>query len=680
MNDSQTHQLQRLRALLGRTRARIRLQLMAERATTMAAVALSLVIVALFFYKSQSLSLDGMTIMASLSGLLVLAGGLWGLLTPVTSRYVLKRLDLANHTRDALGSAFDFARRLPRDEQEGQRAFMEAQIRQALALLESIDHRAASRFRMPRDLSAVGVLTLAFLGFLAMALPSRSSRAAIPPPEKPASKLRIDEDLFNEATDDMHAVEDMARHLKDKAMLEFIKEYKKLLSQLKRGELTREEFERRYQALKKKYFSGLKQEQSNAEQIKQRLNEVGKQLAKNKLTRQLGEALKKHDIEAAQKELARLEKLLAKGKLSPWKRKKLAKALKKAAKLLNNKDAKQLKQAISKQIDKLKKQQKSKESHLAKLKKKIQDLQKQINKLNKQIKKTSDGARRRRLMRRLAQKRRTMRQMKRQFRQNRRQLQSLSRRQQRLQQQRRTLQTLSRAMKEAASKLSRRKLDAKTKAALAKLMKELQKYQRQAQRGSNRSGAQMTLKQLKELLKRLRNRRGRQKGRLSSYLRRARRGSAGGSKSCSSCGGSGKKKNGKGPCPSCGGSGRTGGLRPGGVGLGRRTGGLTRSRPGGKGGKGGRKWGTGSNPGTVKGRATELDARHVDKRVRGVHGKGPTEAQVFKGSANKGFSSRSYRRVYVAYKKIWQKVLNQEEIPPGYRYLIQRYFRLIKPR
>ena len=25
-------------------------------------------------------------------------------------------------------------------------------------------------------------------------------------------------------------------------------------------------------------------------------------------------------------------------------------------------------------------------------------------------------------------------------------------------------------------------------------------------------------------------------------------------------------------------------------------------------------------------------------------------------------------------------VLNQEEIPPGYRYLVERYFRLVKPR
>ncbi len=675
MND-----LQQLQSLLRRTKLRIRLQLMLERATTAAVVALALVIVALFFYKSRSIGLDGMKLMASLSGLMILAGAVWGLLTPVKPRYVLKRLDLANQTRDALGSAFDFVQRLPKDAEPDQKPFMEAQIRQASTLLGKIDHRTASRFRMPRDVPAVGVLMAAFLFFFAMMLPAPSSHASIPPPEKPAPKMQIDEDLYNEAIDDMHAVEDLAKHLKDKAMLEFLKEYKKLLSQLKKGQLTREEFERKYQALKKKYFSGLKQQMANAEKIKAQIHEVGKQLAKNKLTKKLGEALKKHDMDAARKELARLQKMLEKGKLNKWERKKLAKALKKAAKLLKNKDTKQLEQAIKKQLEKLKKKHNAKKNQVAKQRQKMKELKKQIDKLQKQIKKTSNPKKKRQLMRRLAQKKRSMRQMKRQFRKNKRQLDQLTRRQKQLQKQKRTLQTLSRAMKEAAKKLNRKKLDAKTKAALQKLMKQLQKYQRQAQRGSNRKGAQMTLKQLKELLKRLRNRKGRQKGRLSDYLKRARRGNKGAGKGCSSCKGTGKKKGGKGPCPSCGGSGRSGGLKPGGIGSGRRTGGLSRNRPGGKGGKGGKKWGKGHNPGTIKGRATDLGGKTVDKRVKGKHGAGPSEAQVFKGSADKGFSSRSYRKVFVQYKKIWQKVLNQEEIPPGYRYLIQRYFRLIKPR
>lgn len=676
MND-----LTRLQFLLSRTKLRIRLQLLLERSTTAAVVALALIIVALFFYKSRSLGLGGMAVLGIAAGGLVLAGALWGLFTPVNAKYVLKRLDLANDTRDSLGSAFDFMQRLPHNVDEAQRPFMEAQIRQASTILGQINHRKASRFRVPRDLSAVGVLSLAFVGFMAMALPTESSRASIPPMQKAPDKMKIDDDLYNEILDDIHSVEDLAKHLKDQEMKAFLKEYKKLLAALKRGDLTREEFERQYKELMKKYFAGLEQQLANLQKIKQQIHEVGKELAKNKLTKKLGEALKQHDLDAARRELERLRELMKSQKLSQRDRKQLAEALKKAAKVLQNKDAKQLEQKIKKELEKLKQKIDPKQKQAEKLQRKMDELKKQIQRLQKQTKSEKNVMKRRRMMRRLAEKQRQLQRMKRQFNKQRRQLDRLSRRQKQLQQQRRTLQRLSRSMKELAKQLNREKMDAKTQAALQKLMQELQKYQNQAARGSNRSGAQLTLKQLKELLKRLRNRQGRQKGKLSDYLNRARKGNRQGSRGCSSCKGTGKKKNGKGPCKSCGGSGSMGGLKPG-MGGGRRQGGLTRSgnMKGGKGGKGGHKWGTGHNPGSVKGRATELDAKHAEKRAKGQHGKGPSEAQVFKGSADKGFSSRSYRKVFVAYKKIWQKVLNQEEIPPGYRYLIQRYFRLIKPR
>jgi hypothetical protein len=53
---------------------------------------------------------------------------------------------------------------------------------------------------------------------------------------------------------------------------------------------------------------------------------------------------------------------------------------------------------------------------------------------------------------------------------------------------------------------------------------------------------------------------------------------------------------------------------------------------------------------------------------------------VYQGSASKGFSSHSYRKVYVSYKKIREAVLNSEQVPPGYQDRIRRYFWLIRPR
>jgi hypothetical protein len=622
----------------------------------MVVVSLALVIVSLFFYKSRAIGMEGMLVVLGVATALVAGGMIWGLVTPIHSGYVLKRLDLANDTRDALGSAFEFAERLSDTPRDVEQAMMEAEIRRATQLLERIDHQQASRFRRPRDLPALGVMTLALLGFGAMSLPVPETRASIPPPVKPETPIQIDQDLYMEAVDNLKDVEDLAKHLKDKAMLEFLAEYKQLLDALKKGVLTREEFERRYQALLKKYFQGLERQQKNLGKIKEQISEVGKELAKNRLTKKLGEALKKHDLDAARQELKRLMKLMKKGKLNRWQRKQLAKQLDKAARVLRRKDARELERKMDQQEKKLQKQ--------------IQQAKQKLQKLQRRMRTERDPQKRRDL--------------KRMFQKKRRALQRLQRQRKQLARQKRTLRRLSRSMQQLAKQLQRQKMDAKTRAALQKLMKELSKYQNQAARGSARGQARLTLKQLKELLKRLRSGQGRQKGRLADYLNRARRGHKG-RRNCSTCKGSGKKPGGKGPCPSCGGAGKTGGLRPGGLrpgGRGGRQGGLTRSgmQPGGKGGKGGRKWGTAHRPGSVKGRATGLDARHKEHHAKGKQGKGPSEAQIFKGSADKGFSTQSYRRVYVQYKKIWQEVINQEEIPPGYRYLIRRYFRLIKPR
>ncbi|MDY0004214.1 MAG: hypothetical protein RBU30_23140, partial [Polyangia bacterium] len=579
-------------------------------------------------------------------------------MTPLSARYVLKRLDVANDTRDALGSAFDFTSRLSVAQGDQQAELMRAQIRQAEKRLARLDLRRASRFRRPRDLPALGVATLALAGFVAMSIPVQSTFASIPPSEPPPSAIKMDSDLMQEAMDNLKDVEDLAKHLKDQAMFDFLKEYKQLLESLHRGTMTREQFEEAYKALMQKYFQGSDREQGNQKQIAEQIKEVGKDLAKSKLTKALGEALEKHDMAAAREELKKLVEKMDQGKLTPNEKKELAKAIDRAAKALQNKDAKQLEEKMRREEQKLEKQ--------------VEQAQKQLERLQRRLNEEKDPGARQNL--------------KRQFQQQKRQLEQLKRQRERQAEQRRTLEKLSRSMQDLANQLSREKMDDKTRAALEQLMKEMSKYQNQAARGGARGQAQLTLEQLKEMLKRLRSQRQGQKGALSDYLDRARQGNQG--KGCKSCQGTGQKPGGKGPCPSCGGSGRQGG-QGGGVslqpGAGGRQGGLTRQ--GGQGGdkqgggqQGGSKWGTAHKPETLRGRPTDLAGKHDEQKADAKQGAGPSEAQVFQGGADKGFSSRDYRKVYVQYKKIWQEVLNQEEIPPGYRYLVERYFRLVKPR
>jgi hypothetical protein len=77
---------------------------------------------------------------------------------------------------------------------------------------------------------------------------------------------------------------------------------------------------------------------------------------------------------------------------------------------------------------------------------------------------------------------------------------------------------------------------------------------------------------------------------------------------------------------------------------------------------------------------TSLAAKHKDTRVEGKEGAGPSRSETILGSAEKGFSSRAYKRVYGDYSSVVEEVMTKEKVPPGYRFYIKRYFQLIKPR
>ncbi len=89
--------------------------------------------------------------------------------------------------------------------------------------------------------------------------------------------------------------------------------------------------------------------------------------------------------------------------------------------------------------------------------------------------------------------------------------------------------------------------------------------------------------------------------------------------------------------------------------------------------------GQGRDP-RLKGDRTRLPGKRKELFIQGKKAKGPTRSEVILGAADKGFASRSYRRVYRDYKQIIEEVMKREEIPLGYRYYIKEYFRNIKPR
>ncbi|HYJ10993.1 MAG TPA: hypothetical protein VEX18_18355 [Polyangiaceae bacterium] len=98
------------------------------------------------------------------------------------------------------------------------------------------------------------------------------------------------------------------------------------------------------------------------------------------------------------------------------------------------------------------------------------------------------------------------------------------------------------------------------------------------------------------------------------------------------------------------------------------------------GGDPGKGYGSGHNP-NLAGDPTELEGKTQDVSAAGVDsGQGAASAEVIYGAAERGFVGRGYQKVFTDYETVAEQVMAQDEIPPGYRFYVRRYFQLIRPR
>ena len=78
---------------------------------------------------------------------------------------------------------------------------------------------------------------------------------------------------------------------------------------------------------------------------------------------------------------------------------------------------------------------------------------------------------------------------------------------------------------------------------------------------------------------------------------------------------------------------------------------------------------------------TKLDGKTQDVTAAGVDsGQGAASAEVIYGAAERGFVGKGYQQVFTDYQTVAEQVMTQDEIPPGYRFYVRRYFQLIRPR
>jgi hypothetical protein len=555
-------------------------------------------------------------------------------------------LDNAHGLHDRITNALSFS-----DVEQAKRTpLMEAAIEDAVEQAKQVSAAKAAPIPLPRELGAVALLGGMVIG---LSLLQWVQITKIPPK---ATVLREDVGL---SPDDIDLFKETLEDLKNKDQTEEAKvalaQFNQLIEDLAKKRLTRAEAFKRLEDIDRK-LATLNAEEAKA--MAEALKKTSEELKKNSLTKATGKALENKDFKGAEREMKKLaERLRSKKPLSKEEKKRLAEALKKASKA--HKEA------------------------LARLQAKRAAMKASL--LNRESKKEKMSAKERRLLNR-----------------DKRELEQLDRQIQQKEKAQRQLDRLDRELAQAA----------------ADLMKDLGLSAEDLDKGAediNRMAQEeMSQQEKEELRKRLQELREllRQNGKGGEQLRKrmrkfAKMARGGGKSGKGGKGGKGGKdqegqdgQGGKGGKGGKGGNGQDGewaigpggkkifipgaGSKPGsgsGSGQGNQPGGQG-SQPGGQGDKpGGKSWGNGrggkvagNRTGGIKHRTHDVEEDTADNKS------GPSVSQTILSSAQGGFVGKDYKKVYTDYRTHAEETMKKEDIPPGYRFYIQRYFQLIRPR
>jgi hypothetical protein len=80
------------------------------------------------------------------------------------------------------------------------------------------------------------------------------------------------------------------------------------------------------------------------------------------------------------------------------------------------------------------------------------------------------------------------------------------------------------------------------------------------------------------------------------------------------------------------------------------------------------------------GQRGDMRARGRETEARVASGVGPNRAEVIGGAADRGFAQPGYGRVFADYQAAVEEALAATAVPEGRRYVVRRYFDLIRPR
>jgi hypothetical protein len=552
-------------------------------------------------------------------------------------------LDRHHELRGRLTNALSFAATPETDRSP----LMEVAIDDACEHAKALAPSKAAPLRLPRDLAvpfgvALGVVAIAMLE---VRLPARSV-----PQAKTIDALQMSPDdleLFKQAAKDLERA-DQSPEVKAA-----IERFNQLIEDIANKRLERTEAFRQMEAIERELLKGA---EADAKALQEALEETGRELKKSDLAKPLGESLEKKDLDKAKQDLKDL-----------------------AAKLRDKK--KPDKAALERLRDALKKASERRKEALAAINEKRAEAREEL--LKRKQKEQPDGGAPNPEEDRLLKKKE-------------RELERLDREAEKQERTQRQLDRLDRELAKAAEDLMK---DLGMSAEdMEQAAEDINRLQEEEMSDKEKEELRKRLEEMREVL-RQQGQGGKQRmARMMRFGKRARGGQSGdegeqGEKGEGQQQGQGQEgqegQQGQGK----GDGGQQWVIGPGGKkilvpGSGATPGqGQGQGQPkdgkgnGGDGNQpGGQGIGTGHS-GDVAGKRTDPKMDTSDVQAQGLDsGQGPSNSEVILSAAERGFKGTPYKKVYKDYRSVAEEQINKDQIPDGYRFYVQRYFQLIRPR
>jgi hypothetical protein len=446
---------------------------------------------------------------------------------------------------------------------------------------------------------------------------------------------------------------------------DFAKKIEQLLTDAEMGKITKEQL---LDALAKAEEALKKEAEPNEAEVQKQMAEMGKELAKEQVTKELGEALQKNDLQKAKEEMEKLA-----DKLDP---KELEKKIEELKKQLENKDlTEQQKQDLQKKLDEMKNEKPLTEKEKEKLQQKLEQVAEQMEKKAK-----DQQAKQQQMQQKLENEIKRLQKKKDEAKTEKEQLEAerqLAKKKDELQKlnkdsddkdqsaQRQALKRLQKDIEKAAENLEKPQKDPnKSKEEQDEEQKEREKQASRNMKDAARETGRVDKDQRKQSTQK---KMSSQMDDLREAMRRAKQKGNKGPRDPFNK--QGKNKDFQARARGQKGSGQA--WKPG-QGQGQQPGGQGQ-QPGGK------QWGTGHDD-NLTGDATQKTGNTKDQDLQGQQGsKGTSRRETILAAAQKGFAGVGYKKVYADYQRIVEEVMRTEKLPSSYKYYVKRYFAKIHP-